>query len=83
MTFFEALQGKKILSLSLSVSVSLCLSLSLGKLSLFGVFLVRIFPYFDQKNSEYGHFSRSAATRSVHKIITHTLNILRKLLQGF
>ena len=27
--------------------------------SVFGVFLVRIFPYSDQKNPEYGHFSRS------------------------
>ena len=29
------------------------------KVSVFVVFLVRIFPHTDQKNSEYGHFSRS------------------------
>ena len=28
---------------------------------MFRVFLVRIFSYPDQKNSEYGHFSRSEA----------------------
>ena len=27
------------------------------EVSLFGVFLVRIFPHSDQDNSEYGHFS--------------------------
>ena len=29
------------------------------KMSVFGVFLYRIFPHSDQKNFEYGHFSRS------------------------
>ena len=28
---------------------------------IFGVFLVRIFPHSDQKNSEYGHFLRSVS----------------------
>ena len=28
-------------------------------MSVFGVFLVRIFTHLDQKNSEYGHFSGS------------------------
>ena len=32
------------------------------KVSVFGVFVVRIFPHSDQENFEYGHLSRSGLT---------------------
>ena len=53
------------------------------KESVFGVFLVRIFPHSDwiwentnHKNYEYGHFSRSVceAKKTVHNIQGHTEN---------
>ena len=55
------------------------------KVSVFGVFLVRIFPYSvqmcentDQKNSEYGHFLRSVKkTVKLHaNLVTFTEEIL-------
>ena len=39
------------------------------KMSVFGVFQVRIFPHLDQKNSEYGHFSQSESIKYASHIL--------------
>ena len=44
------------------------------EVSAFGVFLVRIFPHSDQKNSEYGHFSHSGTQHTISQEPTLVLN---------
>ena len=39
------------------------------KVSVFGVFLIRIFPHSDQKNPEYGHVSHSGRIAYIFSIV--------------
>ena len=56
--WFAFLFQTKYFTFSATVNIDI-LENTAWKVSVFGVFLARIFPHSDQNNSEYGHFLRS------------------------
>ena len=48
-------------------------------MSVFGVFLVRVFPHSDQKNSEYGIFYAVTRAESGNNFITIVIVNVRKM----
>ena len=51
-----------------------CMNYIVWKVSVFWVFLARIFPYSDQKDTEHGHFLRSASKNALAFIIKNHCN---------
>ena len=63
----------------LHIFVAIMAKYTAWKVSVFGVFLVRIFPHSDQKNFEYGYFSRSDGVMLVSECTEIWSNIQDKL----
>ena len=65
-----------------SIPNSHSILLTARKVSVFGVFLVHIFPHSDQKNSEYRHFLRSEWQLILIQEVGLTLKVLANFSIG-